>query len=87
MATKDEKYLYLSGYEYDHDKLAEAIENEETEGYEDDIWGLMSSLERGEIEAQEVPEIDLSKSGIYVKDLGRRTYAYVFDGDIAWELD
>lgn len=80
-------YLYLPGYEYDHDKFAEDVENEDMEGYEDDWWGLMSDVERGEEQAEKVSEIDLNKPGLYIKDLSRRTYAYVFDGEIVVEYD
>ena len=83
----DEAYLYHPGYEYDHDKFAEDLENEDTEGYEDDIWSIMSQVEHGDESAETVHSIDLSRQGIYIKDLERRTYAYVFDGDIAWETD
>ena len=85
--TTGETYLYLPGYEYDHDKFAEDIENEDTEGYEDDWWGLMSDVERGDEEAERVSKIDLNKPGLYIKDLERRTYAYVFDGEIVVECD
>ena len=80
-------YLYLPGYQYDHDKFAEDVENEEMEGYEDDWWGLMSNVERGDETAEQVSEIDLNKPGLYIKDLERRTYAYVFDGEIVVEYD
>lgn len=80
-------YLYLPGYQYDHDKFAEDVENEELEGYEDDWWGLMSDVERGEETAERVAEINLEKPGLYIKDLERRTYAYVFDGEIVVEYD
>jgi len=80
-------YLYLPGYVYDHDKFAEDVENEEMEGYENDWWGLMSDVERGEEAAEKVSEIDLNKPGLYIKDLERRTYAYVFDGEIVVEYD
>ena len=80
-------YLYLPGYQYDHDKFAEDVENEDMEGYEDDWWGLMSRVERGDETAERVAEIDLNKTGLYIKDLERRTYAYVFDGEIIVEYD
>ena len=47
----------------------------------------MSQVEHGDESAETVHSIDLSRPGIYIKDLERRTYAYVFDGDIAWETD
>lgn len=84
---ENETYLYLPGYEYDHDAFQEAVENEETENYEDDFWSLMSQVERGDEQAEKVNEIDLSKPGLYIKDLKRRTYAYVFDGEIVIEYD
>ena len=80
-------YLYLPGYKYDNEKFAEDLENEEMEGYEDDWWGLMSDVERGDEEAEKVSEIDLNKPGLYIKDLERRTYAYVFNGEIVVEYD
>ena len=83
----EETYLYHPGYEYDHDKFAEDIENEDTEGYEDDIWSIMSQVENDDEPVETVHSIDLSRPGIYIKDLNRRTYAYVFDGEIVWELD
>ena len=82
-----ETYLYHPGYEYDHDKFAEDLENEETEGYEDDIWSIMSQVENDGEPTETVHSIDLSRPGIYIKDLERRTYAYVFDGDIVLETD
>lgn len=82
-----ESFLYLPGYEYDHDKFAEDVENEDMEGYEDDWWGLMSDVERGDEKAEKVTEIDLNKPGLYIKSLERRTYAYVFDGEIVVEYD
>ncbi len=87
MADWQDSYLYLPGYEYDHGKFAEDVENEDMEGYEDDWWGLMSQVERGDEQAEKVSEIDLNKPGLYIKDLSRRTYAYVFDGEIVVEYD
>ena len=81
------KYLYHPGYEYDHDGFLQDVENEDTEGYEDDIWGIMSRLEKGKETAEIVDSIDLNRPGIYIKNLGKRTYAYVFDGEIVWEHD
>ena len=82
-----ETYLYHPGYEYNHDKFAEDLENEDTEGYEDDIWSIMSQVENDGEPTETVHSIDLSRPGIYIKDLERRTYAYVFDGDIVFETD
>ena len=83
----DETYLYHPGYEYDHDRFAEDLENDDTEGYEDDIWSIMSQVEHGDEPTETVHSIDMSRPGIYIKDLERRTYAYVFDGDIVFETD
>ena len=85
--NQEETYLYHPGYEYDHDQFVEDVENEDTEGYEDDIIGIIVRVAKGEESAETVHSIDLSKPGIYIKELENRTYAYVFDGDIAWEYD
>ncbi|MCR5326551.1 MAG: hypothetical protein K6E37_07390 [Bacteroidales bacterium] len=39
------------------------------------------------LKQKKVAEINLDKSGLYIKDLEYRTYAFVIDGDIALETD